>query len=122
MIPCHICGQDASTNWVLGLTPSSDCLKTGLCIAHDNEKNRAAATKAWQKFMHDEVAKAIHIHSAGHSHQAYYTLTVRYSDGGSESMSCISHSIFEDMALQVTPPSGATRFYLLRYIKSFEVA
>ncbi|MFV0423300.1 hypothetical protein [Oleidesulfovibrio sp.] len=120
MIPCHVCGQDASTHWILGLTPSCDSFKTGLCTIHDNEENRAAASKAWQKFMYSEVSKTIRLQASGHKPQ--YTLTVRYADGGSESMPCLFYSIFENMALQVTPPEGPTRFYLLRYIKSYEVS
>ncbi|MBG0774615.1 hypothetical protein [Oleidesulfovibrio alaskensis] len=122
MVPCLICGKDASTGWLLGLSPSPDSLKVALCAGHDTAENRTLAAAAWEKLMHGEVARLIQLHAVPFRSRTPYVLTVRYVDGGSESTPCVAHAVFENMALQVTPPEGAVRYYLLRYIKSFETS
>ncbi len=122
MIPCHVCGKDASNHWTLGLTPSSDSLKTGLCAEHDSQEHRSAAAKAWEHHMRHEISRTIDLQARGQGAAASYVLTIFYSGGGTEQVKCATHAIFEDMALQVTTPDGNIRCYLLRYIKSFEIS
>ncbi len=105
MIPCMICGKDASTSWVYGFSPAPDSLKAGLCRAHDSPKNRELAIARWQEDREREIeiAEEVSLYKAAPNVKK---LVVHYIGGGIATFSCIG---FQAMTHDIKGGAGSLR-------------
>ena len=122
MIPCRICGKDASTNWVTGLPPAPDSQKMALCAEHDTPENRKELLVAW----HLSMIKAIR---AASNNAAYFAargslrmLTLYFSAGGSLNMPCINCEVTDHGTLNVTAPDGTQSFFPMQHVRRYDLA
>ncbi len=98
MIPCHVCGADASTGWALGFVPSPDNLKMGLCRAHDTPDNRKLVKTAWRA-----------------------RLDIAFIDGGTVTQDCLECIATPQGTLHVLLPDGTLRFFPLPQIRRYDL-
>ena len=87
MIPCHICGKDASTGWTKGFIPAPDSQKMALCAEHDTPKNRLLVSRAWRDVNAREIAAVTSVarHKAS---PALHVVSVHFTGGGMLSFTC----------------------------------
>ncbi len=120
MIPCHVCGVDAATNWVKGYPTAPDSRKFALCPLHDTEENRSKVLVAWNLSILKEV-RGLTEQAARRSGGAKL-LTVSFSGGGSLSLPCVSCAPTEHETLKVETPNGETVFFPLKQLKQYTVS
>jgi hypothetical protein len=118
MIPCRICGRDASTGRVRGFVPAPDSQKLALCPEHDTAENRAAMELAWRELLEKDAALALSL--AGHRAAPHvYAVTVRFVEGGTLSFTCLSCAPTPQHTLCIVEPDGAQTFIPLRHIRDY---
>lgn len=118
MIPCYICGQDASTSWVKGFTPSPDSQKMALCAEHNNQENRLAVANAWQQQLLADIALRADIVRQRKA-QAEQVLSVHFAGGGMLSFICTACEPTEHGALRVESADGAQTFIPLLHVRDY---
>lgn len=121
MIPCHVCGADASTGWALGFVPSPDNLKMGLCRAHDTPDNRKLVKTAWRALMEREIRAMNEL--SGHKVGApqRWRLDIAFIDGGTVTQDCLECIATPQGTLQVLLPDGTLRFFPLPQIRRYDL-
>ena len=122
MIPCQVCGKDASLGWVKGYTPSPDSQKLALCTKHDSPDNRRKLLGLWQEFM----LKTIHTATQVAAYQAVRghlrLLTIQFTAGGSLSIPCVDATPTEHGTLKVAGPDGTLSFFPMQQIRRYDVS
>lgn len=116
MIPCQVCGKDASLNWVAGFPPAPDSMKMGLCSEHDSKVMREKVFKAWQKML----AKSIQLSSLD-NFKKEKKVNVLFSSGSSMSFLCIKCEPTQHNTLQIMEKTGESTFIPLDKIRSYTV-
>jgi hypothetical protein len=120
MIPCRICGRDASTGRVRGFVPAPDSQKLALCPEHDTAANREAMEREWQQLLEKEAALALSI-AGRKAAPRVYAVTVRFTGGGTLSFTCLSCAPTPQDTLRIEAPDGAQTFIPLRHIRDYSV-
>jgi hypothetical protein len=120
VIPCRICGRDASTGRVRGFVPAPDSQKLALCPEHDTEENRAAMERDWRELLEKDLALAVSLaeHKAA---PAVYAVTVRFIGGGTLSFTCLSCAPTAQNTLRIAEPDGTQTFIPMRHVRDYAV-
>ena len=121
MIPCRICGIDASTNWVTGLPPAPDSQKMALCAEHDTPQNRALVIKDWQQMLTGDIATAASVarHKAAPEMRL---ITVRFNGGGMLSFTGTGCTPTEHNSLRIDEADGSRTFVPLDQVREYTVS
>ena len=120
MIPCYICGKDASTCWIKGFTPAPDSQKLALCAEHDNEKNRLAVANAWHAMLAEELAASMSI-ARQKASPLLQTANIRFSGGGMLSFPCTTCTPTAQGTLRIDGPDGSQTFIPLQHIREYSL-
>lgn len=120
MLPCFICGKDASTGWIKGFTPAPDSQKLALCSDHDTASNRLAVVKAWRIMLNRDIADqtAVARHKAK---PVIQTATVRFTAGGMLSFVCTACTPAENGVLRIDHPDGEQSYIPMQHILEYSV-
>lgn len=122
MIPCHICGKDASTGWIKGFVPAPDSQKLALCAEHDTEDNRRRLLTAWHLSMVRGIQTTTRIAAYQAIRGTLHMLTVHFTGGGSISMPCLHLSETDHGTLKVESPDGEISFFPVAQVKKYDLA
>ena len=120
MIPCYICGKDASTSYVKGLPPAPDSQKLGLCHLHDNPENRITLQKAWQE-MCEGLMKTAMVVAEHKAVPMLYSITVNFIGGGVLSFVGTRCQATPQGTLAVEEQNGETAFIPMQHIREYLV-
>ena len=120
MIPCQVCGKDASTHWVAGLPPAPDSQKTGLCAEHDTPENRTKALRAWQEMLAADIAtvESLARYKAAPEERL---ITVRFTGGGTLSFTGTSCRPTDQNTLCIEEVDGARTFIPLQQVREYTI-
>lgn len=121
MIPCYVCGKDASLGWVKGFVPAPDSEKMALCAEHDTEENRRRLLTAWHLFMVRGMQAATRIAAFQAIRDGLHLLTVHFSAGGSVSMPCVGVTKTEHGSLKAQGLDGGTSFFPIAQIRKYDL-
>ncbi len=119
MIPCYICGKDASAGWIAGLPPAPDSQKVGLCRQHDNIPNRADAFQAWQDLLTGEIEMQLEnrkLESGG----LPFKLVIQFLGGGNVVVPCHSFGVVDGATLETVDTNGERRYFPLQHVRSYQ--
>lgn len=120
MLPCFVCGNDASTGWIKGFAPSPDSQKLALCAEHNTAANRLAVANAWKEALRKDIAGQIAV--AGHKMRpCIQTATVRFMAGGLLSFLCTACAPTEQGTLRIDHPDGERTFIPLQHIRAYSL-
>ncbi|MDR3175835.1 MAG: hypothetical protein LBU06_04810 [Desulfovibrio sp.] len=118
MIPCWICGRDASTGWTEGFVPAGDSHKLALCPEHDTEDNRLALEDAWRSLLLRNISTAVSI-ARYRAAPSLQSVSVHFTAGGTLSFTCLSCFATDHDALCIEAPDGAKTYIPLRHISDY---
>lgn len=121
MVPCFICGKDATGSFIHGFAPAPDSQKVGLCEAHNTLENKKKAILHWIVSMKAEVATRNLNIAYRLKAPLYYTVTIRYSDGGVVSLPCLSWEVTDSNTLQIVRTDKTLSFIPLHFVRQFDV-
>lgn len=121
MVPCFICGKDATGGFIHGFVPAPDSQKVGLCPQHDTLENKKKAILHWILAMKADVANQNALNAVRLKAPLRYTLSIRYSDGGVVSIPCLSWDITDSHTLQITRLDRTLTFVPLHHVRQFDV-
>lgn len=118
MIPCYVCGRDASTGWTKGFTPAPDSQKLALCAEHNNAENRRAVALAWQELLRRGIESATNLarHKAEPSAQV---VTVHFTGGGLLSFTCLKAAPTEHGTLCIEAPDGSRTYVPMQHVREY---
>ncbi|SHN55457.1 hypothetical protein [Desulfovibrio litoralis] len=132
MLPCFICGEDASTGWIKGFVPSPDSQKVALCKKHDTPENRKKAIHHWCKLMLSSFKTVVTVEAtrpqnynpqSQAAHQAQgRILNIRFISGGVLSLACNKYQTTNNNTLEVTLPDGSMQIFPLQHVRNFELS
>ena len=118
MIPCFICGNDASTGWTQGFAPSPDSQKLALCAEHDNPQNRVLAEQAWLKKQKADLA-AFTLVARQKASPAVQLASVHFTGGGMLSFTCIDAVPTPQGTLRIEQLDGTQTFIPMQHIREY---
>ncbi len=118
MIPCHVCGKNAETAWVIGFPPAPDSQKMGLCAEHDNPKSRLQVQNAWQELIYSRIAELNRI-EAFRQGGDLQLLSLYFIGGGSISIPCAFFSLTDNNTLKITTHGGELIFFPLAQVRNY---
>jgi hypothetical protein len=120
MIPCFVCGKDASASWTAGFAPSPDSQKLALCKEHDTPEQRRAVEQAWQEKQTRELAaySLVAIQKAAHVKKL---ATVHFTSGGMLSFTCTDIGPTEHGTLRIEQSDGTQTFLPMHQVKEYSV-
>ncbi len=120
MLPCFICGKDASTGWIQGFAPAPDSQKLALCAEHDNAANRLSLANAWRTMLQSDIAgqSSVARHKAG---AILRMLTVRFTAGGMLSFPCTACAPTDHGSLRIDLPNGEQSFIPLIHVREYSI-
>lgn len=123
MIPCHICGKDASLGWITGLPPAPDSQKMALCAVHDTLANRATVSREWQKMMAGDIEAVTTVarHKADVDAKTVL-VTVRFTGGGMLSFTGVDCKPTEQNTLRIEEADGSLTFIPLQQVREYTVS
>ncbi len=121
MIPCHICGTDASTGWITGFVPAPDSQKLALCAGHDTPENRAIVSKVWEERQRSEIAAVSDIARHKAAPDEANLVTVHFSGGGMLSFTCTSCAPTEQGTLRIEETDGTQTFVPMQHVREYTV-
>jgi hypothetical protein len=121
MIPCHVCGQDASTGWIAGLPPSPDSQKLALCSLHDTPENRNLLEKAWNDLLAQSIATAVSLARRKASPPERKIITVRFTAGGALSFLGTRCAPTEHNTLCIEEEDGGRTYIPMPQIRDYTV-
>jgi len=120
MLPCFICGKDASTGWIEGFVPSPDSQKLALCPKHDNASNRLAVADAWREMIRQSIAGQLAV--AKHKvNPIVQTACVRFTAGGMLSFLCTACMPTEQGTLRIDHPDGERTFIPMQQVREYSL-
>ncbi len=120
MIPCHVCGKDASTGWITGFTPAPDSQKLALCPDHDTLEHRMVVSSLWQERHLAAIAAATDVarHKAA---PTAFIVTILFNGGGMLSFSCASCAPTAQNTLCIDELNGARTYVPLQHVREYSV-
>lgn len=120
MIPCHICGKEASTGWIKGFVPAPDSQKLALCAEHDNLENRALVSEAWNERHKQEISSMTSV--ARHKAAPFLqVVAVHFTGGGMLSFVCTSCKPAGQETLRIDDADGNHTFIPLRHVREYSL-
>lgn len=121
MIPCYICGKDASTGWTKGFTPAPDSQKLALCPVHDTPDNRLRVIKEWQEMLLSDIQAVTSIAKHKTSAPTLQMATVRFTGGGMLSLPCLSCAPTSQGTLRLVMPDDSQTFIPMQHIREYSL-
>jgi hypothetical protein len=121
MIPCHVCGQDASTGWIVGLPPAPDSQKLALCSRHDTPKNRSLLERTWSDLLTRAIAAEESVIRHKASPPARKVITVRFTAGGVLSFVGANCAPTEHNTLCVEEEDGGRTYIPMHQVRDYTV-
>ena len=120
MIPCYVCGKDASTGWVQGFVPAPDSQKLALCAEHNTFENRLLVGRAWREMNEREIASMTSVarHKAAPSLQV---ASVHFTGGGMLSFTCTACGPTGQGTLRIDQADGTHTFIPLQHIREYAI-
>lgn len=120
MIPCHICGKDASTGWIKGFIPAPDSQKLALCAEHDTVQNRVLVSRAWRNLTEREVFAMTSLarHKAA---PALYVVSVHFTGGGMLSFTCTACAPTAQGTLRIDDADGNQTYIPMQHVREYTV-
>lgn len=118
MIPCRICGKDASTHWITGFPPAPDSQKIGLCTEHDTPINRKKITRLWKQMLTQKIAETITVPQI----QSEYLVVVVFMSGEAASYTCTHVLPTDHGTLQITTLDDTHVFIPITQVKTYTVS
>lgn len=139
MLPCFICGKDASTGWIKGFVPGPDSQKLALCHVHDTPENRGKVTHEWFKLMKFNYQTFATVEAQCGSRAAQggkegfpgefgvspsrpRLMNIRFLVGGYMSLPCVKYEVTPNGTLEVETTEGHLQSFPLQHIKSYELS
>lgn len=120
MIPCHICGIDASTGWTKGFVPAPDSQKMALCAQHDTEENRRLVAAAWLARQEKAVATLTTV-ARQKSSPGIQLATVHFTGGGMLSFTCTRCAPTQQGTLLIEQPDGTHTFIPMQHVREYTI-
>jgi hypothetical protein len=120
MIPCHICGKDASTGWNAGFTPAPDSQKLALCPRHDTPQNREIVKDAW----HEGHKRGISAMTSVARHRAsagLHVVSIHFTGGGMVSFACTACAPTDQGTLRIDDADGKQTYIPVQHIREYTV-
>lgn len=121
MVPCQVCGKDATGGWIHGFVPSPDSLKVGLCPEHDTQAARRVMKAHWRKLMQREIAAYNTTNEQQHGRVEQQMLALRFVDGGTQEFVCAGCTVQAGVTLQVLLPDGTLRFFPVSRLQQWQL-
>ena len=118
MIPCHICGKDASTGWIKGFIPAPDSQKMALCAEHDNAKNRTQVIRAWRA-LHERDIVSMTTAARHKAAAALQVASVHFTGGGMLSFICTACTPTDTGTLRIDDADGNNTFIPLQHVREY---
>ena len=120
MIPCHICGKDASTGWTRGFIPAPDSQKLALCAEHDTAQNRLIVSRLWRDLNQQEIAAATLVarHKAAPILQV---VSVHFTGGGMLPFTCTACTPTGQGTLRIDDANGKQTYIPMQHIREYTV-
>lgn len=120
MIPCHVCGKDASTGWTMGFAPAPDSQKMALCAEHDTPSNQDKVREDWEKTLTKSIGLTndLIMHKAAPGVQL---LTVRFVGGGLLTFTCLDCEPTSQGSLRVDEVDGRHTFIPLQHVRTYSL-
>ncbi len=135
MLPCFICGKDASTGWIKGFVPSPDSQKLALCREHDIPENRGKVIHEWFKLMKANYQTLATVEAQRGNRAATggegpsgtdpglpRLMHIRFVVGGYMSLPCLKYEVTPNGTLEVETPEGRLQSFPLQHVKSYELS
>ncbi|MDL2285121.1 hypothetical protein LJB93_00060 [Desulfovibrio sp. OttesenSCG-928-F07] len=120
MIPCHVCGKNAETCWVIGFPPAPDSQKMGLCSQHNTPANRLMVQELWQGFIQKQIGDFTRFEASKQGGVVQF-LSIYFTGGGSISIPCSAYSASDNNTLKITTPNGEIIFFPLVQVRNYAV-
>jgi len=120
MLPCFICGKDASTGWIEGFVPSPDSQKLALCPEHDNAVNRLAVAKAWKEMIRQNITEQMAM-AKYKANPIIQTACVRFTAGGMLSFLCTACMPTQQGTLRIDHPDGERTFIPMQQVREYSL-
>lgn len=120
MIPCYICGRDASAGWTAGFAPAPDSQKLALCALHDSPERRREVEEDWQKRQIRDLAVYSQV-ATQKAAPVKMLVTVNFSGGGMLTFTCSAVSPTEYGTLRIEQLDGTLTFLPLQHVKEYSV-
>ena len=120
MIPCHICGKDASTGWTKGFIPAPDSQKLALCPEHDTAKNRLIVSNAWRE-RHEEEISAMTSIAKHKAVPALQVVSVHFTGGGMLSFVCTICAPTAQGTLRIDDADGKQTYIPMQHIREYTI-
>ncbi|MFW5734261.1 MAG: hypothetical protein ACOCWR_04285 [Oceanidesulfovibrio sp.] len=118
MVPCHVCGKDASAGWIYGIPPAPDRQKIGLCPEHDSMDNRRVVRRQWIRLMEEEAARAM-ARKPEDAKPAGFEVEIDFLDGGRRTIQSLGYEVLEQKDLLAISMEGEAIFYPMQHIRAF---
>lgn len=120
MIPCHICGKDASTGWTKGFSPAPDNQKLALCAEHDTPKNRLLVSRAWRE-LHERDISAMTAVARHKAAPALQVVSVHFTGGGMLSFTCTACTPTAQGTLRIEDADGKQTYIPMQHIREYTI-
>lgn len=121
MIPCYVCGKDASTGWTKGFVPARDSQKFALCAEHNTPENRLGVAKAWDAMLVRDMAVMADVLAFKAAVPSLQTATVHFTGGGMLTFTCLSCSPTEQGTLCLETAPGARSYIPMQHIREYSI-
>lgn len=120
MIPCYVCGKDASAGWTIGFAPAPDSQKLALCPMHDSPDKRKEVERAWGERLAQDLAAYAQVteHKAA---PVKMLATVFFSGGGMLSFTCTAVTPTEHGTLRIEQLDGTQTFLPMQHVREYSV-
>ncbi|MDL2316113.1 hypothetical protein LJC59_03420 [Desulfovibrio sp. OttesenSCG-928-A18] len=120
MIPCYICGKDASTGWTKGFVPAPDSQKLALCIAHDSPENRLRVEEAWRELRLHDLATMTEL-ARQKAAPERNIVSVHFTGGGMLSFICSGCAPTGHGTLRIEQEDGSHTYIPMRHIREYSL-
>ena len=120
MVPCFVCGKDATGGFIHGYAPEPDGKKVGLCLQHNSTENKKKAILYWIRQQKSDVLRINEINALRMGTAPEQTVTIHFIDGGVANVQCLSWQLV-DGALQLLKPDKSLTFVPLQHIRTFDL-
>lgn len=120
MIPCYVCGKDASAGWTTGFAPAPDSQKLALCPEHDTPGRRQEVAEAWKKQQVRELT-AFSLVAEQKAAPGKMLATVHFTGGGMLSFTCRAVSPTGHGTLKVEQLDGTLTFLPMQHIREYSL-
>ena len=118
MIPCYVCGKDASTGWVQGFVPAPDSQKLALCAEHNTFDNRQLVGRAWRE-LNERGISAMTSVAKYKAAPILQVVSVHFTGGGMLSFTCTACTPTDRGTLRIDQADGTHTFIPMQHIREY---